>query len=127
MLAHYNSSLEKWVEIDVLDFVVARVLLQKHGNMLKPVAYFSKKMNLAECNYMIYDKELLAIIKSFKTWRPKLASVSLDQPVKVLTDHQNLEVFMITKQLNCHQARWAKFFWNSNSKSLINLEKRIRN
>ena len=34
---------------------------------------------------MIYDKELLAIVKSFETWRPELASVN--EPVKVLTDH----------------------------------------
>ena len=52
---------------------------------------------------MIYDKKLLTIIKSFKTWRPELASVS--EPVKVLIDHQNLEVFMTTKQLNRRQAR----------------------
>ena len=85
MLAHYDSLLEIWVEIDALDFVVAGVLLQKHGKELKPVAYFSKKMTPAECNYIICDKKLLTIVKSFKTWRPKLASVN--EPVKVLTNH----------------------------------------
>ena len=67
-----------------------------HGNrVLKPVAYFSKKMTPAKCNYMIYDKELLTIVKSFKTWRPELASVN--KLVKVLTDYRNLEHFMTTK------------------------------
>ena len=98
VLAHYDLSLETWVETNASDFVVAGVLSQKHGKVLKPVVYFSKKMTPAECNYMIYDKELLAIVKSFETWRPELASVN--EPVKVLTDHQNLEVFMTTKQLN---------------------------
>ena len=37
-----------------------------HNGMLKPVAFFSKKISPAECNYMIYDKKLLAIVKSFK-------------------------------------------------------------
>ena len=96
--------------------MVAGVLLQMHGEVLKPVAYFSKKMTLAECNYMIYDKELLAIMKSFKTWRPELASVSPDQPVKVLTNHQNLKHFMTTKQLNRQQARWAEFLSEFNFK-----------
>ena len=96
--------------------MVAEVLSQKHGEVLKPVAYFSKKMTPAECNYMIYDKELLAIVKGFETWRPELASVSPDQPVKVLTDHQNLEVFMTTKQLNLWQARWAEFLSEFNFK-----------
>ena len=116
VLAHYNSSLETWVETDASDFVIARVLSQKHGEVLKPVAYFSKKMTPAECNYMIYDKKLLAIVKSFETWRPELASVSPNQLVKVLTNHQNLEVFMTTKQLNRRQAKWAEFLLEFNFK-----------
>ena len=88
VLAHYDSLLETWVEIDASDFVVAEVFSQKHGKMLRSVAYFSKKMTPAECNYMIYDKELLVIVKSFEIWRPELASISLsNQPVKVLTNH----------------------------------------
>ena len=116
VLAHYDSKLETWVETNASDFVVAGVLSQKHGEVLKPVAHFSKKMTPAECNYIIYDKELLAIVKSFETWRPELASVSPDQPVKVLTDHQNLEVFMTTKQFNRRQARWAEFLSEFNFK-----------
>ena len=67
VLAHYDSKLETWVETDASNFVVAGVLFQKHGKELRPVAYFSKKMTPAKCNYMIYDKELLAIVKSFET------------------------------------------------------------
>ena len=55
------------METDASDFVIAEVLSHMHNGDLKPVAYFSKKMTPAECNYMIYDKELLAIIKAFKT------------------------------------------------------------
>ena len=40
VLAHYDSLLETWVETNASDFVVAGVLSQKHGKMLKPVAYF---------------------------------------------------------------------------------------
>ena len=106
MLAHYDLKLKTWVKTDASDFVVAGVLSQMHGKVLKPVAYFSKKMTPAECNYIIYDKELLAIVKSFETWRPELASISPpNQLVKVLTDHRNLEHFMTTKQLNCRQAK----------------------
>ena len=102
------------METDSSDFVTAGVLSQMHDGMLRPVAFFSKKMSPAECNYMIYDKELLAIVKSFKTWRPELASV--DRPVKVYTDYKNLEHFMTTKQLNRRQARWAEFLSEFNFK-----------
>ena len=65
-LTHYNAKLKTWVKTDSSDFVTAEVLLQMHNGILRPVAFFSKKMSLAECNYMIYDKDLLAIVKSFK-------------------------------------------------------------
>lgn len=39
-----------------------------HDGVLRLVVYFSKKISPAECNYMIYDKKLLAIIKRFETW-----------------------------------------------------------
>ena len=63
MLAYFNPDLDTWVESDASDYVVAAVLSQKHHDgMLRPVAFMSKKMSPAECNYEIYDKQLLAII-----------------------------------------------------------------
>ena len=74
---------------------------------MHPVAYFSRKMAPAECNYEIYDKELLAIIRCFEEWRPELEGTGM--PVKVLTDHKGLEYFMTTKKLTPRQVRWAEF------------------
>ena len=102
MLAHYNASLETWVETDFSDFVTADMLSQMHNGVLKPVVFFLKKILPVDCNYMIYDKELLTIMKSFETWKPELASI--DQHVKMYTHHKNLEHFMTTKQLNSQQA-----------------------
>jgi hypothetical protein len=84
--------------------------------VLRPVAFFLKKMGPAETNYMIYDKELLAIVRAFETWRLELTSVPPEGPVKVLSDHHNLEYFMTTKQLNRWQARWAEFLSEFNFK-----------
>jgi len=39
---------------------------------LKLVIFFSAKYSAPEYNYKIYNKELLAIIKVLKKWRPKL-------------------------------------------------------
>jgi hypothetical protein len=87
-----------------------------HDGKLHLVAFFLKKIAPAETNYMIYNKELLAIIQAFKTWRLELTSVPLEGPVKVLLDHRNLEYFMTIKQLNCRQARWAEFLSKFNFK-----------
>ncbi len=64
---HYNSNLLVTVEIDAFDYVVVEVMSQRDDNeQLRPVTYFSFKMLFAECNYEIYDKKLLAIIRAFE-------------------------------------------------------------
>ena len=74
---------------------------------MHPVAYFSKRLSPAECNYEIYDKELLAIIRCFEQWRPELEGAGF--PIKVLSDHKNLQYFTTTKQLTHRQARWSEY------------------
>jgi hypothetical protein len=108
VLAHFDPDLETWLETDVSDYVAAAVLSQMGvDGVLRPIAFLSKKMSPAECNYEIYDKELLAIVLAFEEWRFELAG-TLD-PIKVLSDHQALQTFMENKRLNRRQARWAEF------------------
>ncbi|KAH0602480.1 uncharacterized protein H6S33_008819, partial [Morchella sextelata] len=108
ILTHFDPEKEITVETDASDYVSAGVLSQYDDNgILRPVAYFSKKHSPAECNYEIYDKELLAIIRSFEEWRPELEGAA--HPIAVISDHKNLEYFMRTKQLNRRQARWAEY------------------
>ena len=52
------------------------------------------------------DKELLAIVDCFKRWRRYLEEAK--HQVQVISDHQNLELFLTTKVLNRRQARWAQ-------------------
>jgi hypothetical protein len=116
VLAYFDALKETWVETDASDFITAGILSQMIDGVLRPVAIFSKKMTPAEINYDIYDKELMAIIQAFETWRPELTSVSPDCSIKVYSDHRNLEHFMTTKQLNRRQARWAEFLSKFNFK-----------
>lgn len=114
VLRHFNPDLPAWIETDASDYVVAVVLSQEHDGVLYPVAFLSQKMSPAECNYEIYDKELLAIVRAFEEWRPELAGVA--EPVKVLSDHQALQYFMTDKRLTRRQARWAQFLSEFNFK-----------
>ena len=106
VLRHFDRDREAILETDASDYVTAGVLSQydDDGN-LHPVAFYSKNLAPAECNYEIYDKELLAIIKAFEQWRPDLECTEI--PIKVFTDHKSLEYFMTTKKLTRRQARWA--------------------
>ncbi|KAF4310821.1 hypothetical protein GTA08_BOTSDO13627 [Botryosphaeria dothidea] len=65
-------------------------VLQQYDNdgFLRPVAFFSKKNLPAECNYPIYDKELLAVVKCLRQWDAELRGL---HQFKILTDHKNLE------------------------------------
>jgi hypothetical protein len=115
ILAHFDPSKETWVETDASDYVTAAILSQfDDKGVLRPVAFLSSKMTPAECNYEIYDKELLAIVRAFEEWRPELSGTATT--VQVISDHKNLEYFMSTKQLNRRQARWAEFLSEFNFK-----------
>ena len=95
------------IETDASDGVITGIFSQLYPDgQWYPVAYFSKTMAPAECNYEIHDKEMLAIVKSLKEWRPELQGTH--SRIKIYTDHRALEYFMSTKQLTARQARWAE-------------------
>lgn len=105
VLRYYDQDLKCKIETDASDGVVAGVLSQLHPDGWHPVAFFSKTMSKAELNYEVHDKEMLAIIKSMKNWRPELLG---QDKFQVITDHKSLEYFMSTKELTGRQARWAE-------------------
>lgn len=108
VLAYFDHNKRTVLETDASDWASGGVLSQyDNDNVLRPVAYFSSKHSAAECNYEIYDKELLAIIKSMEEWRPELQGSQ--QEFEILTDHKNLEYFTTTKALNQRQVRWSEF------------------
>ncbi|GJP79674.1 hypothetical protein CLOP_g9876 [Closterium sp. NIES-67] len=54
---------------DASDIAVCALLLQEFGEGLQPIAYDSRELQGAERNYPVHDKEMLAIVNAFKTWR----------------------------------------------------------
>ena len=73
VLAYYNYIKKTVVETDVLNQASSGVLSQYNDDgKLRLVAFFSAKHSTLECNYKIYNKELLAIIKALEEQRPKL-------------------------------------------------------
>ena len=107
VLRHYDPELETMLETDASDGVVAGILSQLHSDgEWHPVAFFSKTMAPAECNYEVHDKEMLAIIRSLSQWRAELQGIG--SKVKIYTDHKALEYFMTKRELTSRQARWAE-------------------
>ena len=77
--------------------------MQKMKRLWHPVAYFSKKLNPAESNYLIHDKEMLAIIRCIREWRTEL----VEQHFEVWSDHRNLAYFRKKQHLGERQMCWA--------------------
>jgi len=76
------------VEADVSGYAIGGVLSQQQKDgKWKLVAFLSRTMTLAEHNYKIYDKELLAIMECLEKWRPYL--LDAEEKFEVWTDHEN--------------------------------------
>lgn len=108
VLAHFDPDVPITIETDASYHITIGILSQRdQGNLLRPVAFFSKKHSPPKCNYAIYDKELLTIIQAFEELRPALEGAL--HPIEVLSIHKNLEYFMTTKQLNRREVRWIEY------------------
>ncbi|KAJ8472542.1 hypothetical protein ONZ45_g16617 [Pleurotus djamor] len=106
VLRHFNPSLPLTLATDASDYAISGVLQQPDDSgELHPVAFFSRKMSPAEINYDVHDKELLAIVDSFRDMRAW--TLGSPHPIDVICDHKNLEYFMSSRILNRRQARWA--------------------
>ncbi len=113
ILHHYNSNHKIVIEINASNYVFKNILFQYNENeVLHSVTYFFKKHNSVKCNYKIYDKKLMIIVYAFEEWCSELEDFICF--VKMITDHKNLEYFMLIKQLSYYQARWSEFLFKFN-------------
>jgi len=114
ILSHFYPGRKTVVEMDASDFTLGCVLSQYQGRRLHPVAFHSRKLNSAERNHEIHDKELLPIMEAFKEWKRYLWGE--EEPVTVYTDHENLLSVLTKKVWNQRQIRWAQELTNYNFK-----------
>ena len=94
------------MEADASDFALGCNLSQLSADdHLHPLCFYSKKITPAELNYPIYDKELLVVVAAFKQWRVYMEGAA--HPVRVFSDHKNLEYFNQARTTSRRHARWA--------------------
>ena len=94
-------------------FAAGAVLLQDDLNGdSHPCTYFSKTFIPAECNYDIYDHELLAVILALEEWKQYVQGTS--HPITIITDHKNLSYIKGPRKLSRRQARWSLFLQDFN-------------
>src|SRR5258708_40072607 len=90
--------------MDVCDSASAGILsgTAEDGD-IRPVAFYSRRLQSAERNYDTHNKELLAIFEVFKSWQHFLEGSATT--IDTVTDHKNLEYFTSTntKKLTCNK------------------------
>ena len=107
-MVHFNSVAPIKIETDASKYICSGILSQQYEDgKWRPVAYRSKTMQDAECNYDIHDKELLAVVQALKEW--KRYTRGSPRLIQLFTDHKNLVIFMTTKELSEQQGRWQEF------------------
>jgi len=88
---------------DASDFATGAILEQPDAlNRWHPIAYHSKLLLLAERNYEIHNKELLAIIRTLDIFRHYLEG--RDDTTEIWSDHRNLVYFSTKQKLTRRQA-----------------------
>jgi hypothetical protein len=85
-----------------------------HKPRLHPVAYYSVMFTQTECNYNIYEWELLAIMKAITHWQPYL--IWTKEPFTILTDHTDLLHWKSPRKLNRSTTRWHEELQDYNFK-----------
>ena len=82
LLAYPDCSKPFHIKTDASDFQLGMIIKQDDH----PVAYYTHKLNCAQKNYTMIEKELLSIVETFCEFCPML----LGAKINVYTDHKNL-------------------------------------
>ena len=103
ILAFPDFSLPFYIECDASDFAIGSQLLQKQGNLLRPLGFAGRKLTQTEQNYSVSEKELLAVVYAYD----KFYHYVFGRKIIFFTDHKPL---VTAKQLKKPFGRLGRLF-----------------
>lgn len=102
ILQHPDFSKPFILTTDASNFAIGAILSQGTIGQDLPIAYASRTLNPAECNYSTIEKELLAIVWATKYFRPYL----FGKKFKIVSDHKPLQWLFSIKEPHSKLVRW---------------------
>jgi transposase InsO family protein len=104
ILAYPNPKIQYVLDTDASAVGVGAVLSQIQEGKERAVAYYSKTLSPAERNYCVTRRELLAVVKAMKHFRPYLYG----QKFRLRSDHASLRWLCRRQEPSAQVARWLE-------------------
>ena len=113
ILIHPDTSKQFELEVDTSAIATGAILYQRDPPVTlpsgkekpgprRPVGFHSQKFTSTECNYPIYDREFLAIMRGLCNWSHLLKGTTI--PILVYTDHANLHYYWDPRKIGTRVA-----------------------
>ncbi len=94
-----------YITTDASNIGIGAVLEQEEDKKMRPVAFYSHKLNLAERKMATHEKEMLAVVLALKQFR----SYYEGKQVTVYTDHCTLQHFLTQQNMSAKFMRWHEY------------------
>ena len=89
--------------VDASQIAVGAVLFQEHEQIMHPVCYFSRTLDVHQTRYSVIERECFALLLAVRAF----AVYFNGSLVKVLTDHNPLKYFNQMSNHNRKLIRWS--------------------
>ena len=91
------------VAVDASDVAMGAYLFQTVDNIVHPICYYSKRLNVHQQNYATVEKEAFALLSAVRVFNIYFGS----HPVTVYSDHSPLQFLSKMSNHNQKLLRWS--------------------
>lgn len=107
VLVHADPANQYVIQTDASAFAIGGFLAQhQFDGSLRPIAYWSRKLNGAETRYSATERELLALVEAVDEWRVYIEGSP--HPVLLRSDHRPLIWLNNKPELSSRLFRWIE-------------------